>query len=96
MKIVRPLFATAIAAAALLAATAAQAQSASAPSADSMKQQIQDRFTKADADHDGKLTRAEAQAGMPRVAAKFDEIDAAHTGSVTLEQILKLAAAQKK
>jgi len=87
-----------LAAAALLAATGAQAQAqpASAPSADSMKQQIQDRFAKADADHDGKLTRAEAQAGMPRVAAKFDEIDAAHTGSVTLEQILKFAAAAQK
>ncbi|GAA0760973.1 EF-hand domain-containing protein [Ideonella azotifigens] len=84
-----------LAAAALLAATGAQAQ-ATAPSADSMKQQIQDRFTKADADHDGKLSRAEAQAGMPRVAAKFDEIDAAHSGFVTLEQILKFAAAAQK
>jgi len=95
MKTFRTLSSIALVAA-LLAGNAAQAQSASAPSAESMKQQIQDRFTKADADHDGKLSRAEAQAGMPRVAAKFDEIDAAHSGFVTLEQILKFAAAAQK
>ena len=96
MKTVRALSGVALAAVTLLAATAAQAQPASAPSAGGMKEQIQARFIKADANHDGKLNLAEAQAGMPRVAAKFDEIDAAHTGFVTLEQILKFAAAQQK
>ncbi len=60
------------------------------------QKQLASRFAAADTDHDGKLTRSEADAGMPRVASRFDEIDAAHTGYVTLEQIQKFVAALKK
>lgn len=49
--------------------------------------QLQTRFASANTTHDGKLTRAQAQAGMPRVASHFDEIDTQHQGYVTLEQI---------
>ncbi|MGU4701465.1 EF-hand domain-containing protein [Burkholderia cepacia] len=71
--------------AALLVASPAFAQSA-------MQQKLEARFAAADVDHDGKLTRAEAQAGMPRVAEHFDEIDSAHAGYVTLAQIEQFAA----
>ncbi|WP_239993541.1 EF-hand domain-containing protein [Polynucleobacter paneuropaeus] len=49
------------------------------------------KFKAADKNHDGKLTLAEAQAGMPRVAAHFSYIDSEGRGYVTLDQILALA-----
>jgi Ca2+-binding EF-hand superfamily protein len=61
-----------------------------------------DRFAKADADHDGTLTRAEAQKVMPFVAKHFDAIDTQKAGKVSLaditryvEQRAKVAAAAK-
>ena len=56
-------------------------------------QMIDQKFAAADKNQDGKLTLAEAQAGMPKVAANFDKIDAQGRGYVTLEQIK--AAANK-
>ena len=50
---------------------------------------LTERFQKADLDHDGKLTREEAKAGMPRVFKNFDKIDADRKGFVTLQQILE-------
>ncbi len=48
---------------------------------------MESRFAAADKDKDGKLTLAEAQAGMPRVAANFSKIDRAGKGYVTIEEI---------
>jgi Ca2+-binding EF-hand superfamily protein len=59
-------------------------------------QKLEERFAAADTDHDGKLTKAEAQAGMPRLAKHFDEIDTQKTGSVTLDQVKQYAAAHMK
>ena len=59
-------------------------------------QQIEARFDAADKDNDGKLTKAEAKAGMPRIAQNFEKIDADNTGFVTLAQIGAFMAAQKK
>lgn len=60
------------------------------PSAD-QDQQMMDRlsakFAKADVNHDGKLTKAEAEAGMPRLAEHFDDIDTEHKGYLTLDQL---------
>lgn len=50
-------------------------------------QRMAERFAAADTNHDGKLSLDEAKAGMPMVARHFDEIDSAHTGGVTLEQM---------
>lgn len=58
-----------------------------AQAAGDMQSALARRFAAADRDHDGRLTRAEAEAGMPRVAQYFDSIDAAHAGYITLEQI---------
>ncbi|WGS53799.1 EF-hand domain-containing protein [Paraburkholderia sp. D15] len=52
-----------------------------------MEQQLQTRFANANTTHDGKLTRDQAAAGMPRVAQHFDEIDTQKAGYVTLPQI---------
>jgi hypothetical protein len=53
--------------------------------------QIAEHFAAADTNHDGQLTLAEAQAGMPRVAANFSKIDADGSGTVTLAEIEALA-----
>jgi hypothetical protein len=52
---------------------------------------IEDRFKAANKKGDGKLTLEEAKAGMPRVAANFDRIDAKKLGYITVDQIKKMA-----
>ncbi len=49
--------------------------------------ELEARFHKADANHDGLLTRDEAKGTMPRVFSHFDEIDAAHKGALSLDDI---------
>lgn len=49
--------------------------------------QLPTRFAQANTSGDGKLTRAQAQSGMPMVAQHFDEIDTQHNGYITLAQI---------
>ena len=48
---------------------------------------LQDRFNAANTTHDGHLTEAQAQSGMPAVARNFAAIDKDHTGYVTLNDI---------
>jgi hypothetical protein len=48
---------------------------------------VQGRFKKADANGDGRLSRQEAQKGMPLVARDFDRIDANKDGMLTLEEL---------
>jgi len=57
-------------------------------------QQFDARFAAADANHDGKLSRDEAKAGMPRVYKHFDEIDTTKKGYVTKEEIAVFLAKQ--
>ena len=45
------------------------------------------RFSEANAAHDGHLTAAEAKAGYPLVAKHFDDIDVEHKGYVTADDI---------
>jgi len=63
------------------------AQTANAPDGQQMRAKVTERFAAADVNHDGKLTREEADAKMPRVARNFDQIDTAHKGYVTLDEI---------
>lgn len=53
-----------------------------------IKAQAEQRFKKADANRDGRLTREEAQKGMPAVARRFDAVDADRDGVVTMEELL--------
>lgn len=76
----------ALAAAAMLALpSVAPAQDGSQRAARAEK--LAERFKAADKDGDGQLTKAEAEAGMPRLAKHFDAIDSAKTGRVSLEQV---------
>jgi len=51
-----------------------------------------ERFKKADADGNGVISRAEAEKAMPRLASRFDRIDANKDGQVTRDE---MAAARK-
>ncbi|GAB7549387.1 EF-hand domain-containing protein [Cupriavidus sp. 8B] len=57
------------------------------PTTKEAKALIKERFKAADVNHDGKLTREEAKAGMPEVYKRFDKIDARKKGYVTERQI---------
>ncbi|QYD69780.1 EF-hand domain-containing protein [Paraburkholderia edwinii] len=61
-----------------------------------MMQQLQERFTAANTTRDGKLTKQQAQLGMPRVAQHFDQIDTQKVGYVTLPQIEQFLATQRR
>jgi Ca2+-binding EF-hand superfamily protein len=73
----------------LLPAAAALAQATEADHLKNMLEHAKERFTAADTDHDGMLTKAEAQKGMPFVAKHFDEIDTAKAGKVSAADIAK-------
>lgn len=49
--------------------------------------EIVERFSKADVNRDGMLTRDEAKGVMPRVYSHFEEIDLAHKGAVSVDDI---------
>jgi hypothetical protein len=68
-------------------AFAAPQTSTTSPRAQQMMRVLEQRFAAANTNHDGKLTLAEAQAGMPRVAQHFADIDTSHQGYITLDQI---------
>ncbi len=55
---------------------------------------MRDKFTAADLDHDGLLTRDEAK-GMPRVLKNFDEIDANHDGKVSLQELAQFMKSKR-
>jgi len=81
--------------AALIPATAAFAQSADVGRAAQMQAELQKRFAAADVNGDGRLTRDEAKGKMPLVFKHFDEIDTAHSGSVSMADIQAYAIAQR-
>lgn len=54
-------------------------------------QEIKQRFSKCDKNHDGKLTKEEAKGCMPRIYDHFDYIDSAGNGYVTVAEIEAIA-----
>lgn len=68
-------------------ASAQQAQPDSSARAAHAREKFEERFNAADTDHDGLLSRDEAQRGMPNVYKHFDEIDTARRGQVSKEEI---------
>ena len=52
-------------------------------------------FASANVTHDGRLTREQAESGMPMVARNFDTIDIEHKGYVTLPEIRAFAAERR-
>ena len=63
--------------------------------AERLQAELQKRFTAADANGDGRLTRDEAKGKMPRVYEHFDEIDSAHAGSISVADITAFVRAQR-
>ena len=51
------------------------------------REQMKERWNKLDANHDGKLSKEEAQQGAPRLAEHFDQLDLNHDGQVTPEEL---------
>ncbi|WP_411881848.1 EF-hand domain-containing protein [Polaromonas sp. YR568] len=76
-------------------AAAAQAQAPNAARLEKARTELQKRFEAADTNRDGKLTREEAQAKMPRIYKSFDAIDAGHTGAISLADIETFLVSKK-
>ncbi|HEX7112274.1 MAG TPA: EF-hand domain-containing protein [Mizugakiibacter sp.] len=47
----------------------------------------QQRFDAADTNHDGMISRDEAQQGLPRIAQHFDDVDTNHDGQLSREEL---------
>jgi len=60
-----------------------------------MHEMFEQRFKKADTNGDGKLSKTEAQAGMPRVAKNFDAIDTDKDGFITQAEIAAAMASRQ-
>ncbi|MGH8026055.1 MAG: hypothetical protein ACREO0_04930, partial [Pseudoxanthomonas sp.] len=82
------IFATCIAYTLLAASITAMAQQ---PSAE-QKQALQDRLKAADSNNDGLISKAEADAKLPRVAKKFDKLDANQDGQLSPDEFKAMAA----
>lgn len=65
------------------AQVAAPAQAAS----DAMLQKMQARWKAADKNGDGLIDKAEAEAGLPRVARHFDQLDVNHDGKLSADEL---------
>jgi len=52
-----------------------------------LNKEIAERFAKCDTNHDGKLTKKEADGCMPRIYSNFSFIDSANKGYVTVAEI---------
>jgi Ca2+-binding EF-hand superfamily protein len=79
----------------LLAASPQAALAANPERAARAAAELKKRFAAADTNGDGRLTREEAKDKMPMVYSHFDEIDTAHTGSVSLADIVAYARTQQ-
>ncbi|SDM38732.1 EF-hand domain-containing protein [Polaromonas sp. JS666] len=75
--------------------TLAHAQSPNAGRLEKARTELQKRFDAADTNKDGKLTREEAQAKMPKVYKNFDAIDTRHSGSISLADIETFLVSKK-
>jgi Ca2+-binding EF-hand superfamily protein len=79
----------------VLALIAANAAAQDSDRARQVAAEMQKRFAAADKNGDGRLTKDEAQAGMPYVHKHFDQIDKAKQGSITLADIASFAREQR-
>ena len=57
----------------------------------SRDKEIAERFSKCDVNHDGKLTKEEANGCMPRIYSNFSYIDSGNKGYVTVAEIQAMA-----
>ena len=83
----RPLFGLLLLATLSVPAFAADPPRADPPAQHHRRITWEQRFTQANMAHDGHLTLAEAKGGYVGIARHFDDIDAAHKGYVTEDDI---------
>ena len=57
----------------------------------SRDKEIAERFAKCDTNHDGKLTKEEANGCMPRIYSNFSYIDSTNKSYVTVAEIQAMA-----
>jgi hypothetical protein len=57
--------------------------------------QMQQRWNQLDANHDGKISREEAQQGAPKLAEHFDRLDANGDGQITPQEMRTARRAHK-
>jgi Ca2+-binding EF-hand superfamily protein len=79
-------------------AAAAESATPARPNAEqraNRQQQVKERWTKADANHDGALSREEAEQGMPKLAEHFDQLDSNGDGKLTGEELRAAFQARK-
>ena len=60
------------------------------------KQAVQERFQAADSNGDGLISKAEADAKLPRVAKHFAKLDANSDGKLSPEEFKQLAARRNR
>jgi hypothetical protein len=63
---------------------------------DPMQAQDGERWKAADKDGNGTLSRAEAEASMPHLAQKFDQVDTNHDGQVSRDEMRAFRAGHMK
>lgn len=52
-----------------------------------MQEMMLQRFNQSDTDHNGSLTKQEAESNMPMLAQHFDEVDANHNAQVSRDEM---------
>ena len=57
-----------------------------------MRQRLQERFSGADKDNDGSISREEATESLPQIARHFSQVDSDSDGVVTLNELAVLQA----
>lgn len=62
------------------------------PISDEQKQEARERLRAADTNNDGFIDRAEADANLPRVAKRFDTLDANGDGKLSSEEFKAVAS----
>lgn len=77
----------------LFAAAAAPACAQQRTLTDEQRSMLQERLKAADADGDGRIDKAEAEAKLPRIAKRFDALDTDGDGKLSPEELR--AAGQK-
>jgi Ca2+-binding EF-hand superfamily protein len=73
-------------AASLIAVSASQAFAANPNGAHPVKQAAIDAIKAADTNKDGLISRAEAEAGLPKVAKHFDQLDTNKDGQISADE----------
>lgn len=76
--------------------TTASAQQQKPANAQEAKAAFAEKFKAADTNQDGRLSREEAEAGMPEVFKNYDKIDTKKTNGITQKQIGAYFAARAK